>query len=135
MESPKVQLIKLPRQGEGDAPHRLVEERGELAILHPHGPVFNPIYLDLRSGDGFFRGGHYHRTKTENFYVIDGNCLIRLVDIDTGERETVELRPGDLITISPRCAHLMEAVEFCRIVEFSLEAVEYSRDTVPFDFP
>jgi mannose-6-phosphate isomerase-like protein (cupin superfamily) len=111
-----------------------MEPRGELALLHPHGPVFNPIYLDLRPGEGFFRAGHYHLTKTENFYIICGTCLIRLADIDTGERGTLELHQGDLITISPRCAHRMEAVEFCRIVEFSSEEVDYASDTMPFDF-
>lgn len=134
MESSKVRLKQLPRQREGNIPRRLIEDRGEMAILHPHGPVFNPVYFDLRPGEGFFRGGHYHHTKTENFYIIHGNCLMHLVDIDTGERDRLELHPGDFITISPRCAHRLEAVDFCRIVEFSLEEVEYSRDTVPFDF-
>ena len=135
MESSKVRLTSLPRQMEGDGARRIIDDRGELAILHPHGPVHNPIYFDIRQGEDLFRGGHYHLTKTENFYVIDGVCLIRLADLDTGERATLELHPGDFITISPRCAHRMDAVEFCRVIEFSLEDVEYARDTVPFDFP
>jgi len=135
MRSSKVRVRSLPVRTEGDDPRRVVEERGELVLLHPHGPVYDPLYFDIRPGRGLWRGSHYHKTKTENFYIISGACRLRIVDLDTSEEETLDLREGDLVTVSPGCAHRMEALDFCRVVEFSLEEVDYARDTFPYDFP
>ncbi len=102
-----------------------------MAILHPSGPVYNPAYFDIRPGKDNIRGQHYHKSKTETFYVISGHCRIRYLDLDTGEIGSIEIRQSDMVTILPRCAHQIEAVEFCRVIEFSTEDVDYSADTVP----
>ena len=135
MKSSKVLTRSLPVRTEGDDPRRIVEQRGELVVLHPHGPVYDPLYFDVRPGEGLYRGSHYHKKKTENFYIISGACRLRILDLDTGGEETIDLREGDLVTVSPGCAHRMEAIDFSRVVEFSLEEVDYARDTFPYDFP
>lgn len=132
MPTDKITLAHLPCTHEGKAPRRIVESRGEMAILHPAGPVYNPVYFDLQPGSGNVRGRHYHKTKTETFYVIAGSCRLSYMDLDTGEAGTVAARKGDMLTIMPRCAHSLEALESCSVIEFSLEDVEYTEDTVGY---
>ena len=70
MKSRKITVRSLPTTSTADGPRRVVEDRGELALLHPVGPVYNPVYLDLHPGEGYFRGGHYHKMKTDCLYVV-----------------------------------------------------------------
>lgn len=44
------------------------------------------------------------------------------------------LGQGDMITVGPRCAHQLAEIEFSRVVEFSLEDVDYTGDTVAYEF-
>jgi mannose-6-phosphate isomerase-like protein (cupin superfamily) len=118
---------------EGDEPRRIVQDRGELAVLHPVGPVYNVLYFDICPGEGNFRGGHFHKTKRDTLYVVSGRCEMRLLDLDTSELTTIELKQGDMITIGPRCAHKLVAIEFSRVVEYSLDDVNYAEDTVPYE--
>jgi L-fuculose-phosphate aldolase len=134
MARQKAHLTSLPTRREETGPRRIIEERGEMAILHPDGPVYNPVYFDIHAGERYFRGGHYHERKTENFFIISGACRIRHVDVDSGEEGVLVAAPGDLITIAPRCAHVLEAIQFCRVVEFSTQEAEYLEDTFPYDF-
>jgi dTDP-4-dehydrorhamnose 3,5-epimerase-like enzyme len=131
MATDKIVITRLPCGNEGNVPRRILESRGEMAILHPVGPVYNPVYFDLKPGHGNVRGRHYHNTKTEIFYLISGSCRLTWLDLDTGEKGALEAHQGDLVTIKPRCAHRFEAMEYCQVVEFSKEDVEYSRDTFP----
>ena len=100
---------------EKTGPRLIAEDRGKLAILHPSGPVYNPCYFDIQPGKARFRGGHYHKSKTEVFYVISGSCLIRYYDPETGEHGSFGVQEGDMVTILPMCAHRMEAEEFCQV--------------------
>jgi dTDP-4-dehydrorhamnose 3,5-epimerase-like enzyme len=113
---------------------RIAEDRGELAILRPVGPVYNPCYFDTRPGEGRSRGEHYHRSKAEVFYVISGSCHVRFVDSETGRTGDFQAGSGDMITIMPMCAHRMDAIEYCQVMEFSLEEVDYEADTVLYRF-
>jgi quercetin dioxygenase-like cupin family protein len=94
--------------------------------------VFNTVYFDLEPGAANVRGQHYHKTKTEVFYVISGSCRLSYLDLDTGLAGTVIAHPGDMVTIMSRCAHSLEALEFCRVFEFSLHDVAYASDTVKY---
>jgi dTDP-4-dehydrorhamnose 3,5-epimerase-like enzyme len=132
MDTDKITIAHLPDRIDGNSPRRIVELRGEMAILHPVGPVYNPVYFDAEPGPGNVRGQHYHKTKTEVFYVISGSCRLSYLDLDTGVAGKVTARPGDMVTIMPRCAHSLEALELCRVFEFSLHDVEYARDTVGY---
>lgn len=134
MATSKIRLISLPNKKTGDYPRRMIEERGEMAFLHAQGPVYNPVYFDIHVGGDYFRGGHYHKLCTEIFYVICGACRIRYVDIETGEDGNLVAGPGDMVIIEPNCAHRLEAIQFCRVIEFSLEEEAYSKDTAPHQF-
>jgi len=129
----KITIRSLPCRNEGKIPRRIVESRGEMAILHPAGPVYNPVHFDLAAGPGNLRGQHYHETKTEIFYIIAGSCRLTYVDLDDGGKGTIEAGSGDMVTILPRCAHSFEALEYCQVIEFSLQDVDYSVDTIPYE--
>ncbi len=131
---PKVNIYRIASTAQNDGPRRIIEDRGELAILHPAGPVYNPCYFDIKPGDGLFRGEHYHRSKTEVFYVISGSCHFRFVDLETGQTGDFQVSAGEMVTIMPMCAHRMDSIEFCQVVEFSLQDVDYSADTFAYRF-
>jgi mannose-6-phosphate isomerase-like protein (cupin superfamily) len=131
----KISVLALPTAGSAPEPRRIVEDRGEMALLRPTGAVYNPVYFDIRPGDGYVRGGHFHRVKTEIFYVISGSCRLSFLDLETGKSGALTLRAGEMVTMEARCAHRMEAVEFCRVLEFSTVDVDYSEDTVPYPLP
>ena len=56
------------------------------------------------------------------------------MDIDSKEEGEVIAGPGDLVTILPKCAHILEAMQFCRVIEFSTEEIDYQMDTHSYDF-
>ena len=59
---------------------------------------------------------------------------MRFVDLETGQTGDFQVTAGDMVTIMPMCAHRMDAIEFCQVVEFSLEDVDYKADTVSYRF-
>jgi mannose-6-phosphate isomerase-like protein (cupin superfamily) len=134
LTSSKININRIVSSADNTGSRLIAEDRGKLAILHPRGPVYNPCYFDIQPGKARFRGGHYHKTKTEVFYVISGSCLIRYYDQETGEHGSFGVQQGDMVTILPMCAHRMEAEEFCQVMEFSLEDVDYETDTFVYHF-
>jgi mannose-6-phosphate isomerase-like protein (cupin superfamily) len=134
MSKPKISCKRLPKDVGIKVPRRIVDERGELVVLHPEGTVYNPIYFDLQPGVGSYRGGHFHRRKIEIFYVISGSGRVQHLDLETRLRGTLAVSQGDMVTVEPGCAHRLEATEPCRVVEFSAVDVDVEEDTVRYDF-
>jgi hypothetical protein len=56
------------------------------------------------------------------------------VDLETGQIGDFQVSAGDMVTIMPECAHRMDSIEFCQVVEFSLEDVDYKADTFAYRF-
>ncbi len=56
------------------------DPRGSLAEF-VKGDAFGQIFVS-RTRPGITRGNHYHHTKTEKFFVVDGEGLIRMRPID-----------------------------------------------------
>lgn len=54
---------------------RLIEKRGELALIADGEEIRHITYFSLNPGSNFFRGGHYHKNKVETFYIISGEIL------------------------------------------------------------
>ncbi len=86
------------------------DARGALAefIKSPHmGQVFVS-----RTKPGITRGNHYHHTKVEKFFVVEGTGVVRLRHLRTGE--TVELKVcGEdfrVVDIPPGYTHSIENV-------------------------
>ena len=64
---------------------------------------------------------HFHKDKTETFYVLEGTMDIKLRDLKTGQILDRKLIPGDSVTIYPLQAHSFKTVmEFpCKFIEVS----------------
>jgi len=84
------------------------DARGALAefIKSPHiGQVFVS-----RTKPGITRGNHYHHTKVEKFFVVEGTGIIRLRHLRTGEMVEMRVSGEDfrVVDIPPGCTHSIE---------------------------
>lgn len=114
----KVRIEVLPVTDDFVRQKRLIQDRGELALIED-GTVFQHLgYFSLRVGKGYYRGGHYHQKKVEHFYLVRGRIRVRLVDLDTGERTLIFLEEGQRVTIYPNCAHRFEAEKEAQVIEY-----------------
>lgn len=110
---------------------RLIQERGELALIEDGLRMDHLAYFSLLPGEGRFRGGHYHRVKTERFYIIAGTGVLLAADPDTGETFETPLSPGLRITVLPGLAHRFEAASPLQVVEY-YEGVYDPADDAPY---
>jgi len=111
---------------------RLIEDRGELVLLSDGEEIMHITYFSLNPGIGFYRGGHYHKRKIEKFYVVTGQILIHLKDIETLEAQIIEVNPGQRVTIRPMCAHKFEVVSPSQVIEYYSTPYD-SKDDIRFD--
>ena len=116
--SKKIEINDLPVTDAFMRQKRMIQERGELALIED-GLTFQHLgYFSLKKGKGLYRGGHYHERKVERFYVISGRLRVRLVDLDMEEASDVRLEAGQRVIIHPRCAHRFEAEEDAQVIEY-----------------
>jgi len=65
---------------------------------------------------------HYHKLKTESFYLRSGRLRVRLREsVDGPDTEELELNSGDCMDIHPGLVHQMEALEDTELYEFSTQ--------------
>ena len=127
----KIRIEELPVTDEFIPQKRLIQERGELALIED-GVVFRHLgYFSLKRGKGLYRGGHYHLNKVEHFYVVSGRILIHLVDLATSEKTRVEVATGHRVVLYPNCAHRFEALEDAQVIEY-YDAVYDKADDFPY---
>ncbi|MCU0772103.1 MAG: hypothetical protein MUE94_10105 [Verrucomicrobia bacterium] len=102
---------------------RLALPQGELAQFHDGEPSIRYLaaFELLVSG---VRGNHYHRTKVEHVYVVQGAMELAAQDLATGERVLVGLNAGDLAVIQPGIAHAYRVVRPGWAVEFAPSAFD-----------
>jgi dTDP-4-dehydrorhamnose 3,5-epimerase-like enzyme len=126
-------IIKpLPLSGPDDGERRLFSPKGEMAqILNRAQESFRHlVYWDLNSTvTGAERGHHYHRRKTENFYVIAGELDLLLEDPETGAREMARLTSGCRLTIKPGLAHAFRSRVYAQVLEYASDPYDPA-DTV-----
>jgi len=82
----------------------------------------------LNPGSGYFRGGHYHRKKTERFYIVSGKVRLFLVDVETEEAAVFNLDPGQRVTLHPMCAHKFVALRLSQVIEYYSKPFDLSDD-------
>jgi dTDP-4-dehydrorhamnose 3,5-epimerase-like enzyme len=65
------------------------------------------IYL-TSANPGEAKGGHYHPKANEWFTLLQGKCILKLVDIETGEKHDLELDANipETIFIPNNIAHI-----------------------------
>lgn len=97
---------------------RLLEERGELALIADGEEIKHITFFTLNPGPNFFRGGHSHKNKIEKFYIVSGNLRIFLADVTTREKDVIEVTAGQKVTIYPMCAHKFQAITPSQVIEY-----------------
>lgn len=65
----------------------------------------------------------YHEIKDEALFLYSGAMILEIEEVG-GEREEIELSPGDSIRIKPYTKHRMRALEDCEVFEVSTPEVE-----------
>lgn len=130
----KIEIEELPVTEKFLRRKRLIQERGELVQIED-GKTFQHLgYFDLKKGKGYYRGGHYHKKKVENLYIIKGRLRLELVDLDSGEKSEVTVQVGQCVTIYPRCAHRLSAEEDAQVIEY-YDNIYAPKDDLPLVFP
>ena len=84
----------------------------------------NPLYcgkiLEIRKGRKCSL--HYHKLKTESFYLRSGKLRVRVKESPENElTEEFDLTPGDCMDVPPGLVHQMEALEDAELFEFSTQ--------------
>ncbi|HYG36056.1 MAG TPA: cupin domain-containing protein [Clostridia bacterium] len=104
----------------GGAPllKRLLLPQGELAQFYDadQGIRYMAFVEFLRGG---LRGNHYHHVKEEHLYVIRGEVMLWVEDIDSHERDSLTLKAGDLVKIPTGIAHAVQTLQSGEGIEFS----------------
>jgi len=84
----------------------------------------NPLYcgkiLEIRKGKRCSL--HYHKLKTESFYLRSGRLKVRIKESpDSDKLDEFELGPGDCMDVPSGLVHQMEALEDAELFEFSTQ--------------
>jgi hypothetical protein len=110
--------LQLPLGPEAPLLKRLFFPQGELAQFYDADEGIRYIaFIELLPGQ--VRGNHYHKVKEELVYIIRGEILLRVLDIDSEARASLPLRAGDLAVIKTGIAHALQTMEPGQAVEFS----------------
>ncbi len=68
---------------------------------------------------------HYHKLKTESFFLRKGRLIIRVkASADSEVLEEFELVEGECMDVPPGLVHQMEALEDAELFEFSTQHFE-----------
>ena len=113
-------LPVIPGRPGPDAPpmKRMMLPQGELAqFYNGQEGIRYMAFVELLADS--YRGNHYHKVKVEWLYVIEGELVLVVEDIDSGVRDSLPLKTGDLALIQTRVAHLLRIAQPGRAVEFS----------------
>jgi mannose-6-phosphate isomerase-like protein (cupin superfamily) len=102
---------------------RLQLPQGELAQFYNGEEGMRYIaFIALQPGG--LRGNHYHKTKQEWMYLIEGEVELLVEDVASQKRESVLLQTGDLTRIAPGVAHALRTIKAGQAVEFSPNCYE-----------
>jgi dTDP-4-dehydrorhamnose 3,5-epimerase-like enzyme len=131
--SEKIVISQLPVTDAFVPERRLIQERGELALIVDGSPIRHLAYFSLKPGP-YFRGGHYHKTKTEYFYVIRGRARLLTHDVETGTKAAHVLTGGDKVAVGPFLAHRFVAEEETQVIEYYDGVYDMADDVAFADF-
>ncbi len=85
-----------------------------------NGDLYCGKLLEIRKGKKCSL--HYHKLKTESFFLRSGRIKMRIKESPESETiEEFELNAGDCMDIPPGLVHQMEAVEDAELFEFSTQ--------------
>lgn len=115
------------------------DERGFISRLVDDNKVQFRAVLLITSKEGSIRGNHYHKSDSHYVYCLSGKFRYSEKDMrkSSSKKESVILKPGDLVLSLPMIAHSMEFLEdtiFLAITTEPREQEKYEADTVRLTF-
>ncbi len=92
--------------------------QGELAQFYDGDEGIRYIaQIELQAGS--VRGNHYHKIKQEWIYMMSGEVMLLVEDLETKARENVLLLAGDLVFIQTGVVHALQVTKSGQAIEFS----------------
>lgn len=90
-----------------------------------------------KSKPGVIRGNHYHKRKSEWFYILQGSGEIIVEDIDTKERTSLLVRESDqlLVHMEPLKSHAFKNIGENEMILLALVNEPHNQadpDTYPY---
>ena len=112
-----------------------VDERGYISRLVDTDEYPIRAVLFITGKKGFIRGNHYHKTDAHFVYCIKGKFRYSEKNMlkKNSKRESVILKPGDVVLSKPGIAHSMEFLEdseFLAVTTEPREQEKYEGDIV-----
>jgi uncharacterized RmlC-like cupin family protein len=97
---------------------RLMLPQGELAQFYDGEEGIRYIaQIELQAGS--IRGNHFHKIKQEWIYMMSGEVMLLVEDLETKARENVLLLAGDIIFIQTGVVHALQVTQSGQAIEFS----------------
>ncbi|MBI2599302.1 WxcM-like domain-containing protein [Candidatus Daviesbacteria bacterium] len=105
------------------------DERGYITRLIDQDKYPLRAVLYIVSKKGSTRGNHYHKTDAHFVYCLSGKFRYSEKDMSkkNSKRESVILKPGDLVLSRPMVAHAMEFLEDSVFLAFTTEPREQDK--------
>lgn len=115
------------------------DERGFISRLVDDDNIHFRAVLYITSRKGTVRGNHYHKQDAHYVYCLSGKFRYseKSMNKTSSKKESVILKPGDLVLSRPMVAHSMEFLEdsvFLAITTEPREHEKYEEDTVRLKF-
>ena len=112
-----------------------VDERGYISRLMDQDEFPIRAVLYITSKKGSVRGNHYHKKDAHFVYCLSGKFRYSEKNMlsKNAKRQSVVLKPGDIILSRPSIAHSMEFIEDTVFLAFTTEKRgqdKYEKDTV-----
>jgi uncharacterized RmlC-like cupin family protein len=97
---------------------RLMLPQGELAQFYDGDEGIRYIaQIELQAGS--VRGNHYHKIKQEWIYMMSGEVMLLVEDLESKARECTLLTVGDLLFIQTGVVHALQVTKSGHAIEFS----------------
>ncbi|MCE3231178.1 MAG: hypothetical protein K0R52_1106 [Alphaproteobacteria bacterium] len=88
----------------------LNNDKGRSVFLNSTKGVNTVAVLEFKP-EGGIRGNHYHLSKSETLYIIDGKMTLYYWEPDKPEIKEIIVESGHLITIKASLGHAYKAIE------------------------
>jgi mannose-6-phosphate isomerase len=101
-------------------PIRVVEKGWGREVWIVNGDLYCGKILEINKGKHCSL--HYHKLKTESFYLRSGRLRVRiLASPQASTAQEFELNTGECMDVHPGLVHQMEALEDAELFEFSTQ--------------
>ena len=105
-------------------PVRVVPKGWGREVWIANGELYCGKILEIRKGKR--SSLHYHKLKSESFYLRSGRLKVRIKESpDSGVSEEFELEAGQCMDIPVGVVHQLEALEDAELYEFSTQHFDH----------